>query len=364
MRLSHISWTIFFAIVCAAGMIGVGVVAGIHIATTATRVAPPQSVPVQASSTDAYTPEIEEDHGVPSSTLLEVLGDANALAPVATSTVTSATQYVLLSFDGSRSLQMWRDTIDFAREMRAQGKPLSFTYYASGVYFFPQSKKDVYHPPRHATGTSMIGYATDEEDVAKRITIMNEAIADGHEIGSHVNGHFNGSTWTESEWKSEFDQFKTFLTQSGALRLPGGLFYGYRAPELGRNPAMYKVLAEEGYLYDASGVRKPTDLPTRDANGIWELALGKIPYAHTSSSILSMDYNFYVKQSGARDVAKKGTPEWQKMYDDMLTSYRGYFDMNYNGPHAPVIIGHHFSTWNDGVYWEVMKTFEIGRAHV
>jgi hypothetical protein len=156
----------------------------------------------------------------------------------------------------------------------------------------------------------------------------------------------------EADWKSEMNQFEQFL--AGA-HVPA--WYGFRAPELGRNPAMYKVLAEKGFIYDASGVRKPTDHPTKDKNGITELALAKIQYAHTTSSVLSMDYNFFVKQSGAKDVAKKGTSEWQKMYDDMLTSYRTYFDTNYNGTHAPVIIGHHFSLWNDGVYFEVMKEF-------
>jgi hypothetical protein len=55
------------------------------------------------------------------------------------------------------------------------------------------------------------------------------------------------------------------------------------------------------------------------------------------------------------------------MYNDTLTSYRNYFKGNFAGTRAPVFIGHHFSRWNDGVYWEVMKTFareECGKPEV
>jgi hypothetical protein len=70
-----------------------------------------------------------------------------------------------------------------------------------------------------------------------------------------------------------------------------------------------------------------------------------------------MDYNFYFKQSNAIDVAKRGTPLWDEYYNQVLTSYRNYFRHSYTGNRAPLFIGHHFSLWNDGVYWEAMKTF-------
>ncbi len=34
-----------------------------------------------------------------------------------------------------------------------------------------------------------------------------------------------------------------------------------------------------------------------------------------------------------------------------------YFRKEYNGSRAPINIGHHFSMWNDGVYWEALKDF-------
>jgi hypothetical protein len=43
----------------------------------------------------------------------------------------------------------------------------------------------------------------------------------------------------------------------------------------------------------------------------------------------------------------------------MLETYLQYFDSNYNGNRAPLHIGHHFSLWNGGAYWEAMKEFAL-----
>jgi len=51
----------------------------------------------------------------------------------------------------------------------------------------------------------------------------------------------------------------------------------------------------------------------------------------------------------------------------MLETYLQYFESNYNGNRAPVHIGHHFSLWNGGAYWEAMQEFALavcGRPEV
>jgi len=74
-------------------------------------------------------------------------------------------------------------------------------------------------------------------------------------------------------------------------------------------------------------------------------------------STLSMDYNVYLSQTGAKDILKAGTPEWNKNYLQTLGAFTNYFNKNYNGSRAPVVIGNHFSLWNDGLYFEALKTF-------
>jgi hypothetical protein len=68
-----------------------------------------------------------------------------------------------------------------------------------------------------------------------------------------------------------------------------------------------------------------------------------------------MDYNFYIADSHAKNILKRGTPQWQKDHDEMLATYLAYFNKNYHSNRAPIFIGHHFSEWNDGLYWDVMK---------
>ncbi|HYV33600.1 MAG TPA: hypothetical protein VE973_02025 [Candidatus Limnocylindria bacterium] len=279
-------------------------------------------------------------------------------------------QFVVLAFDGSHSLDMWQKTLDFSQQMSAQGTKVKFTYFLSGVYFLNYRKAHRYVPPDGQPGHSLIGFADSNKDVEKRVAFVNRAIAEGHEIGSHLNGHFDGTHWSQQQWQVEFNAFNNLvfsIPQNNdvsakdaaryTLNLTAKQLVGLRAPELGSNPAMFKVLKEQGYTYDTSLNGKANAWPEKLDNGIWEFPLAQINYATTTKKILSMDYNFYYKQSNAKDVAVKGTPVWNAFYNDTYNSYLNYFSANYNANRAPVYIGSHFSEWNDGVYWEAMRDF-------
>ena len=258
-------------------------------------------------------------------------------------------QFVNLAFDGSRSLDFWNESREFAKTMTAQGKPLRFTYFISGVYFLTPKDRMRYLSPAHTTGTSAIGWGISAKDIEARINQVNLASAEGHEIGSHANGHFDGTKWTREQWDSELMQFAEFA--------PKMSYAGFRAPELGRNAEMFEALKTAGYRYDTSDVGKATEWPKKLKNGLWEFPLASIHYASSSSRLLSMDYNFFYKQTAAKETLTKGTPEWEAAYNDVLQSYRRYFNDNYDGKRAPISIGHHFSLWNDSLYWDAMKQF-------
>lgn len=342
-------------------------------------VEPELSIPsFVASSTTPIHEDVEMPTPGTDVVVLETATPALPLAPLAKDT---STQLVVLAFDGSRSLQMWKDTRNFAKEMAAAGAPVHFSYFINTVYLLANNNRNIYLPPRHATGTSPIGFATNERDVANRLEQMNGALSEGHEIGCHLTGHYNGSTWTEREWRQEFASFFNILQHVSSinhleqeplnrrsLQLPPEGIIGFRAPELGVNAHLWPVLSAYHFQYDTSLAGKPGVEPVRLKNGLWEFPLEKIPFAGSAtSSLLSMDYNFYFKQSQAHDVAKKGTPLWDTYYNQVLTSYRDYFTKSYEGNHAPLFIGHHFSLWNDGVYWEALKTFAretCGKPHV
>ncbi len=279
-------------------------------------------------------------------------------------------QFVVFSFDGSRSIQAWEQTLDFADQMKSENKPISFTYFISGVYLLDPQHKDIYQPPNEQPGTSKIGFADSEKDVYARIHEINRAIDQGHEIASHLNGHFDGTKWTTQDWTQEFQSFINFILnpeannnlnsakyQKDPLKLKAGDIIGFRAPLLAVNNALWPVMKQFGYKYDAGHIAKADSWPAKNSAGIWQFPLPSIALAGTNRHMLAMDYNFYTAQTKATDTLKKGTPEWDAAYKQVLDSYLEYFNKNYNGNRAPVYEANHFSEWNDGLYWEAMKSF-------
>jgi hypothetical protein len=273
------------------------------------------------------------------------------------------TQFVMISFDGSRSLSTWQETLDFASEMKSKDVPISFTYFISGVYFLPKHQKHLYDLSWEYPGSSDISFGDSQHITDKRIGYLNRAFKEGHEIGTHLNGHFSGSNWSKDKWIEEFDYFTNIIFNKLPTKIDRSVepiftiedIKGIRSPLLSKNNNLYETLKEKKFLYDTSKVAKIGTYPWKDENGIWIFPLVHLTIDGKPS--LSMDYNHYEIQTAVKDTLIKGTDEWNKAKKDVLESYLDYFDKEYNGKRAPVNIGHHFSMWNDGVYWEVLKDF-------
>lgn len=276
-------------------------------------------------------------------------------------------QFVVLAFDGSRSLQMWEKTLDFADQMKAKGFPIHYTYFLNAVYFLDPAHQKLYQAPGQKAGVSNIGFAFGKSDTLARIKEVNRALKEGHDIGSHNAGHFSGTNWSYEEWLGQFNLFNTImfglhdLDSEYKLDLKPSDVVGFRAPELGVNQNMYQALKTMGFLYDTSKVGKATVWPTKDIYGLWQFSLPTLfvqdIWTDKRRATIGMDYNFYVMQSGAKNTLKRGNTIWQKAYENTLASYRTYFYTNYYGNHAPVYVANHFSYWNDGLYWQVMHDF-------
>jgi len=279
---------------------------------------------------------------------------------------TSTPQFVILSFDGSKSVDMLNETLDFERKMKAQGEAVHFTYFINPVYFLPSSRSYVYQAPRQKPGVSTIGFSDSSADVALRVAAFNEAMREGNEIGSHAVGHFNGSDWSHDEWKQEFDSFDTLVADIQQNNLPvvieTSLFnreniVGFRAPDLGVNEQTYKILSEFHFSYDSSGIDVSDTWPKKDSYGVWHIPLGMMTIGPQEFRVTTMDYNVWMHQSNAHNVLTKNSLEWNSHLREVVDAYVQYFNRHYEGSRAPVVIGGHFSQWNDGLYWEAMKIF-------
>lgn len=264
-------------------------------------------------------------------------------------------QFVILAFDGSSNLSFWRESRAFAR-----ANDLKFTYFINPAYFVTPTKKSVYDAPRNGVGKSAIGWGGEPAVIGERLEEVRLAHAEGHEIGSHAVGHWDGSTWSEADWQSEFDQFDDIFFRAAeingirAVDLGFGPrdLVGFRAPQLGHSPGLFKVLPRKGYAYDTSKTAQANYWP-RQTGGVWNFPLAMLRIQGSNKATLSMDYNFYVADSRAEpNAANKETFKRQ-----MIDTYMKYFQDNYFGNRAPVHIGHHFSKWNGGAYWEAMQTF-------
>ncbi|MYS50026.1 polysaccharide deacetylase family protein, partial [Streptomyces sp. SID6013] len=164
-------------------------------------------------------------------------------APVPLEPGQTPPQFVVFSWDGAGEVGngLFPRFLDLAREHGAH-----MTFFLSGLYLLPESKKRLYDPPNNPRGASDIGYLTDEH-IKATLKNVRRAWLDGHEIGTHFNGHFCGGggsvgNWTPAQWRSEIDQAKSFVkewkTNSGWTDLPALPFDYDKELVGGRTPCL------------------------------------------------------------------------------------------------------------------------------
>lgn len=284
-------------------------------------------------------------------------------------------QFVVFAFDGSKTLSFWQNTRDFTKAMREKNVEVPFTYFLNGVVFLKDTQKKLYTGPKHTAGQSDINFGGTQADLIGRIQHINGALKEGHEMGSHTNGHFDGEIgrWSESDWMLEFKIFNELIsnvfvnnslpnTVDPLSLVPEKDVIGFRAPYLGVNNGLWATLKNYKFAYDTSRVADANYWPKK-INSVWNFPLGMVKVADTNKRTISMDYNFYVADTGAKpDPANS-----EKYRSRMKRSYLNYFNGNYTGNRAPVHIGHHFSLWNGGAYYNALKDFAqevCGKAEV
>ncbi|MFE1290549.1 hypothetical protein [Streptomyces sp. NPDC058751] len=301
---------------------------------------------------------------------VRVLGDGSTsytgpqkgeLKPVPLKPGEKPPQFVVFSWDGA--LQGDDGLFTHYREMSAQYNA-HMTFFLTGIYLLPKDKKALYEPPMHSPGSAAISYATDEH-IRGTLEELGKAWKAGNEIGTHFNGHFcgdkGGKDWSVEEWKSEIDQFFSFVerwrTNTGHTDLPSLPFDPAKAVSGGRAPclegqknllkAMKATSKEYNWRYDASSSGDFQIWPTKK-EGIWDFPLQMLPYENGKYQGLSMDFNFLYNQSeGATEGNPAQYPQWEQ---ETVNSYMAGFNRVYYGSRAPLFIGNHFEDWNGGIY--------------
>ncbi|MEU3711479.1 hypothetical protein [Streptomyces catenulae] len=272
-------------------------------------------------------------------------------------------QFVIFSWDGAGEVGngLFPRFLQLARDHGA-----AMTFFLSGLYLLPESKKHLYLPPNNAPGASDIGYLTDEH-IKATLKSVRQAWLDGHEIGTHFNGHFcSGSgtvqRWTPDQWRSEIDQAVDFVTKwrtnTGFTDMEP-LPFDYRKELVGgRTPCLLgqenllPTAEKLGWRYDASSPGGLQMWPRKKGN-IWDYPLQQIPFPGHTFEVLSMDYNILANQSkNSTRAPSVNYPGWRRQATD---SYISGFQRAYETNRAPFFIGNHFEEWNGGVYMDAVE---------
>ncbi|SDD02447.1 polysaccharide deacetylase family protein [Actinokineospora iranica] len=266
-------------------------------------------------------------------------------------------QFVLFSFDGAGSHQHWQRFLRVASDVDAH-----FSAFLSGIYLLTDSQKTDYTGPGHRPGRATITFGGSEENVRALVGDLNTAVADGHEIGTHYNGHFcrgaepSVGRWDTAQWTSELDQFFTFLDRAEALglRIDRDAVKGGRTPCLeGRFDQLAPALTARGMTYDSSQVTDGMAWPTR-RDGLWEFPLPsvRVPAAGFRHAIM-MDYNFWFLLSRGKDEPARAE-EFARI---TLETYQRAYQAAYNGNRAPMVVGNHFNDWSGGAFMTATERF-------
>lgn len=269
-------------------------------------------------------------------------------------------QFVVISFDGAGvDDQEWFPAFrEAARRTEA-----SLTFFLSGVYLLPSDRRHLYRAPGRPPGSSDIGFQRPSR-MAEQVEELTAAWEEGHEIGTHFNGHFCGAggvrSWSAADWSSEIEQFYDFVTDwrrnSGHTDLPDLPFRIREVVKGGRTPclegdrrAMFDAFTRYGWRYDASGTGT-VSWPRKRA-GLWQFPLPSINLPGTDRSVLGMDYNFFAIQSGAKSGRPGMWNRWERQTGD---AYLQAVEQALRTDRAPVFIGNHFESWNGGIYMRAL----------
>ena len=268
-------------------------------------------------------------------------------------------QLVIVSFDGAHDNLLWEKSRAMAKRTGAH-----FTYFLSCTFLFPKSERAKYQAPHEKRGRSNVGFAPDKDDTILRLGEIWLAKLEGHDIGSHACGHFDGGKWSEEDWKAEFaffrDSLKNAWQHAGVgEREPAGWqdfvandIKGFRAPYLSAGSGLVKALEAEGFTYDASLVTKGPALPVA-SGGIARFGLPLISEGASGRPVIAMDYTLYVRHSKGKEIPEKSAA----FEESTLKAYRDAFTRQYDGERIPLQLGFHFVEMNAGAYWRALDRF-------
>ena len=274
------------------------------------------------------------------------------------------TQFVVFSWDGGGETDAHLLT-RFRKVAEEVGA--SMTIFLSGLYVMRGADSNRYRPPRNGVGRSDIPFLSDAS-VRRTIEGIRASWLEGHEIGTHFNGHFcagSGSVanWSSADWKDEIEQAIWMVTHwrttTGWSDVPALPFdyrkelIGSRTPCLLGSENLIPTAAKLGWRYDSSTPGRQVWPHLFEGTSMWNLPLSQIPFPGHSFEVLAMDYNYMANQSGPQPV--KDSSKYEQWRKQALGALMAGHERAHTGNRAPLIVGNHFEQWNGGIYMDAVE---------
>lgn len=281
----------------------------------------------------------------------------SAAFPAFAQTAEKPKQLVIVSFDGAGDNSLWERSRATAKEVGAH-----FTYFlACTLVMDRKTSAKSYQGPGQKTGRSNVGFGQSVEEVEARLRNIWAAEQEGHEIGNHTCGHFDGGNWTAEQWDGEFTAFTSTMENAWQMigkkdEEPEGWrdfvkgINGFRAPYLSQSDALTTAQKKHGFIYDATSITKGPAWPVKK-DGIEHFGLPLIPEGPNDRPIIAMDYNLFVRHSMAIENREKSAEFEERAYQ----AFRAAFDKQYDGERVPLQLGFHFVKMNGGAYWNAFE---------
>ncbi|MCE9621606.1 MAG: hypothetical protein K8R99_04580 [Actinomycetia bacterium] len=261
-------------------------------------------------------------------------------------------QFLLLSYDNVGNYPVVNQLRSMADRTGAK-----LTFFLSGVFLLDEAHKTIYRPPRHAPGASSIGFQgsyegrSSQDSVRQLVLSLQDAQMEGHEVGTHLVGHFCGSSgiakWTKAQFAAELAQWSSLaanvdrnmgLDTGGVMRtaLRGG-----RTPCLqGKLDQYLPAFADAGLRY-ATYIRRLDQWPEQ-VNGVWLFGVPLIKPYDGGNQLLAADYNF---------MTRYGDTGGPKRVEQIYRTLRAAFDHVYAGNRAPLELAGHTTVLMDGAWY-------------
>lgn len=276
-------------------------------------------------------------------------------------------QLVIVSFDGAHDNALWVKSRALGQKTGA-----TFTYFLSCTFLkrWGSPEQKAYRAPRHGAGKSATGFAQTDGEIRLRLDHIWNAHLEGHEIGNHACGHFDGSGWSKADWLTEFGSFRTALLDGWRVagigeREPAGWrdlvmkgIVGFRAPYLAPGEALPDAVRAAGFRYDASLINRGPALPVMDL-GLPRFGLPRIAEGPKARPVIAMDYNLYARHSKTREEPARSA----EFEERTLAAFRTAFEREYQGKRMPLELGFHFVEMNGGAYWRALDRFLTETCH-